>query len=485
MAYPIRQAELKRRCMRASLNRCLLALMILFAGLIVPARLPAKEKADLLVTGGTVVTMDSARRVLVNGAVAVRGDSILDIGSSGEILERYETRRQISAKGKIVLPGLINAHNHAPMTLLRGIADDLNLSVWLEKYIFPAEAKNVTGDFVEWGTALACLEMIRSGTTTYADMYYFEEQIAEVTVRAGMRGVLGETVIHFPAPDNKTPEEALLYAENFIKRWKSNILIIPAVAPHAPYTNQAESLKQSKTLADKYGVPMMVHVSETQQEEKQIREKYGVSSTQWLESLGVLGPNVLFHHGVWLSDDDLAIIRKRNVSISHNPESNMKLSSGAAPVARMLKLGIRVGLGTDGAASNNNLDMFETMDFAAKLQKLVAMDPTVLPAFQALEMATSAGARALGMDRDIGSLEKGKKADFILIDVDNAHAQPVYDIYSQLVYSIKGADVRTSVINGKVVMFDGKVLTLDEKRILEKARVYREKVLESMGKTDQ
>ena len=452
------------------------AVLILLSSI---SSLSGKEKVDLLVVGGRIVTMDSSRSILEDGAIAVRGERILGIGSSREIAGRYEAKRTISAKGKIILPGLINAHNHAPMTLFRGIADDLKLDEWLEKYIFPLEAKHVTKDFVEWGTALACLEMIRSGTTTYADMYYFEDQVAEVTERAGMRGVLGETILQYAAPDNKTPGDGLAYAESFIKRWKASSLIVPAVAPHAPYTNSAETLRACKLLADKYGVPTMIHVSETQDEEKQIREKYGMTSTRWLESLNVLGPNVLFNHGVWLSEEDLAIIKKFGVSIAHNPESNMKLASGAAPVRRMLSLGIAVALGTDGAASNNNLDMFEAMDFTAKLHKLTNMDPTALPAPQVLEMATVGGARALNMNRDIGSLEKGKKADFILVETNAAHLQPLYNVYSQLVYDVKGGDVRTSIINGKVVMLDRKVLTMDEKRILQKAKEYKNRVVVS------
>jgi 5-methylthioadenosine/S-adenosylhomocysteine deaminase len=391
--------------------------------------------------------------------------------------KRYKAARLIPARGKVILPGLVNAHNHAPMVLFRGMADDLKLADWLEKHIFPAEAKNVTAEFVEWGTRLACLEMIRSGTTTYADMYYFEDRIAEATAGAGMRGVLGETIIQYAAPDNKTPKDGLAYTEDFIKRWRSSPLIVPAVAPHAPYTNSAESLIACKSLAERYDVPLMIHVSETADETRQITEKYGKSPTRWLESLGILGPRVLFHHGVWLDEEDLAIVRKHGVSVSHNPESNMKLASGIAPVPRMLAMGIAVGLGTDGAASNNNLDMFETMDFAAKLHKLANMDPTVLPALQVLEMATLGGARALGMGREIGSLEKGKKADLILVEMDSAQLQPVYNIYSWLVYGVKGRDVRTSVIDGKVVMLDGKVLTLDEKPILQKAREYQRRIV--------
>jgi 5-methylthioadenosine/S-adenosylhomocysteine deaminase len=442
--------------------------------------LPSKEAVDLLIRGGTVVTMDGTRRILEDGAVAVRADRIVAVASSVELNTRYKARRILEARDSIVMPGLVNTHNHAPMVLLRGVADDLALMDWLQKYIFPAEAKNVTREFVQWGTALACAEMIRSGTTTYADMYYFEDAVAEGTARAGMRGVLGETIIQFPVADNKTPQEALIYAEKFIRRWKNHPLIVPAVAPHAPYTNSPETLRACKELADRYAVPMIIHVSETRDEGNQIREKYGSTSTQWLDSLGVLGSNVLFAHGVWLTEDDLSILKRRGVGVSHNPESNMKLASGTAPVLRMLAMGIPVGLGTDGAASNNNLDMFEVMDFTAKLHKLTSMDPSAMPAAEVLELATIGGARALGMDKQIGSLEPGKRADLILVGTDSAHGQPMYSAYSHLVYVLKGADVRTSIINGKIVMLNGRVLTLAEPAIREKAKAYQRRISESL-----
>ncbi|HYK88045.1 MAG TPA: amidohydrolase [Acidobacteriota bacterium] len=458
---------------------------ISFVGLLLllpGQQLQAKEKVDLLINHGTVVTMDADAHLITDGAVAVRGDRIVGVGPSGEISAKYEAVRTIPAGGNIVLPGLVNTHNHAPMVLFRGFADDLKLMDWLQNYIFPAEARNVTREFVQWGTLLACLEMIRSGTTTYADMYYFEDQVAEATLRAGMRGVLGETIIQFPVADNKTPEDALAYTEKFIRRWKGSPLITPAVAPHAPYTNSAGTLKACKALAEKYGVPLIIHVSETQDETRQIKEKYGTTSTKWLEQLDVLGPNVLFNHAVWLTEEDMAVVKKHGVAVSHNPESNMKLASGTAPIVRMLALGIPVGLGTDGAASNNNLDMFEVMDFAAKIHKLISMDPTVMPARQVVQMATSGGARALRLEKEIGSLEPGKMADFIVVDTGRAHALPLYNVYSQLVYDLKGADVRTSVIGGKLVMLDGRILTLDEASIKQKARELQRRILDSLKK---
>jgi 5-methylthioadenosine/S-adenosylhomocysteine deaminase len=470
-----------RLAVEAMLNLRVWAFLLALSFGAAPRLLEAAEKIDLLIRDGIVVAMDGGKQIIQNGAVAVRGDRIVAVGKTAELAARYQAKRTMEARGKIILPGLINTHNHAPMTLLRGIADDLALMDWLQKYIFPAEAKNVSREFVEAGTALACIEMIRSGTTTYADMYYFEDQVADTTAKAGVRGVLGETIIQFPVADNRTPQEALAYTAKFIERWKTSPLIVPAVAPHAPYTNSAETLKSCKALADRTGVPMIIHVSETQDEGKQIREKYSTTSTQWLEQIGVLGPNVLFAHGVWLSEEDLAIVKRRGVGLSHNPESNMKLASGTAPVPRMLRMGIPVGLGTDGAASNNNLDMFETMDFAAKLHKLVSMDPTVLPASEVLEMATIGGARALHMEKEIGSLEAGKRADLILVETGSAHAVPLFNVYSQIVYSIKGADVRTTIINGKVVMMDGRVTTLDENQVKQKAREFQKRISASLN----
>ncbi len=442
----------------------------------------AKDKADILVSGATVVTLDGAGRILQDGAIAVTGQRIIALGPSAELRARYAASRTIDGRGQIAMPGLVNGHNHAPMVLFRGIADDLALMEWLQKYIFPAEAKNVTPEFVEWGTLLACLEMIRSGTTTYADMYYFEDRVAEATARAGLRAILGETIIQFPVPDHKTPEEALAYTEAFIRRWKGHPRIVPAVAPHAPYTNSTESLRACKALADKYGVPLTIHVSETQDEVDEIRREHDATSTEWLEKLGILGPGVIFNHGVWLTERDMALLRQHGVSVIHNPESNMKLASGVAPIARMLALGIEVGLGTDGAASNNDLDMFEAMDFAAKLQKLAGKDPTLLPARQVVEMATIGGARALKLDKETGSLEPGKRADFILVDTLGAHATPMYNVYSHLAYALKAADVRTMVVDGRILMLQGRVLTLDEAGIRAKARELQARIKTTLAK---
>jgi 5-methylthioadenosine/S-adenosylhomocysteine deaminase len=447
-----------------------------------PKKPSTRQRVDLLVTSGTVVTMDAERRIIVDGAIAVRGGEIVAIGPTSEIVSKFSGTRSINARGHIVMPGLINTHTHAPMTLFRGIAGDTTLQEWLEKYIFPAEAKNVTEDFVTWGTRLALMEMIRGGTTTYADMYYFEDAIARVTKAAGMRGVLGESLIDFPAPDNKTHAAALAYTEEFLKKWKGDPLIHAAVAPHAAFTNSTESLNDAAALARRYGAPILIHVSETKRENGEIRAKYGASPVAYLDRIGFLGPDVLAAHCVWVDAADIATLVKRDVGCAHNPSSNMMLASGVAPVVDMMRAGLRLGLGTDGpAGSNNDLNMMEEMDLAAKLQKVSRMDPQALSAQQALELATIGSARALHMEKEIGSLEIGKKADLIVLRTDLPHAVPSYNVYSSIVYSLKASDVLTVVINGRTVMLDRRLLTLRDSQILAKAKEFAEKVKASLA----
>jgi 5-methylthioadenosine/S-adenosylhomocysteine deaminase len=363
------------------------------------------------------------------------------------------------------------------MSLFRSIADDLRLQDWLEKYIFPAEAKNVSPDFVRWGTRLGCLEMLLGGTTTFTDMYYFEDVVAETAKEAGMRGVLGETIIGFPVADNKTPADALAYTERYLARFRDDPLVVAAVAPHALYTNSDETLKASRALADKYHAPLLIHVSETKKENDDTLAARHMTPTKVLDTLGVFGGRTVAAHCVWVDDADMAILKARGVGVAHCPSSNMKLASGAAPVARMLAMGIHVGLGPDGpAGSNNDFDMFEEMDLAAKLQKLFTMDPRALPATAALEMATMGGARVLGMEGEIGSIEPGKRADLILVRLDRANAVPLYDAVSQMVYALKAGDVRDVMVDGKPVVSDGRILTLDEGAVLEKAEEYRKKI---------
>lgn len=442
----------------------------------------AKGRADLIVAGGTVVTMDAQKRVIEDGAVAVRGDSIVGVGTSVEIESQFGAARTIEARNELVLPGLINGHAHTAMSLFRGIADDLALDDWLHKYIFPAEARNVTPDFVTWGTKLGVLEMLRGGITTYADMYYFEDAVARATKDAGMRGVLGETMIDFPAPDNKTPAQALQYTQEYISRWKGDPLITPAVAPHSIYTCSQKTLQESAALARRNGVPILIHVAEAPFELQQSREQHGATPVGYLERIGVLGPDVVAAHCVWVDAADIAALVHFGVGCTNNPSSNMKTAAGVMPVTQMLAAGLAVGLATDGAASNNNQDMFEEMDLAAKLQKITRMDPRALPAEQVVEMATIGGARALHMEKEIGSIETGKKADLILIDTTAPHATPMYNVYSELVYALKASDVKTVIIGGRVVMQDRRMLTLDEPQILAKAREYQKKISASLAK---
>ena len=435
-----------------------------------------RQPVSLILTGGIVVTMDSTARVLSPGAVAIDGRNIVAVDAPDAISSRYSSQTVIDTAGQVVMPGLINTHTHAPMVLYRGLADDLALMDWLQKYIFPAEAKTVTPDFVRAGTRLAVLEMIESGTTTYADMYYFEEEVARVTREAGLRGVLGQTIIQFPVADAKTPRDGLTRTESFIKEFANDELIVPAVAPHSMYTLDSGTLKAARALADRAHVPVLIHLSETADEIKTSTEAHKASPTAYLESLGFWGPRTIAAHGVWLSPADMTILSRHHVAVSHNPESNMKLASGAAKVSDMQRTGLVVALGTDGAASNNDLDMFEAMRQAAFLAKLQTSDPRAVPARKALEMATIDGARALGMESLIGSLEAGKRADVITVSMTAARQTPMYDPLSHLVYVTRGDDVNTTIVNGRILMRDRKVMTLDKTRVLSDARALAEKV---------
>jgi len=442
-----------------------------------------RQSADSIWTAKYIVTMDAQRRVIEDGAIAISGDHIAAIGTRADIDQNWQATNHVDESNAILIPGLINTHTHAPMSLFRGIADDLNLQDWLEKFIFPAEARNVDPEFVKWGTRLACLEMALSGTTTYVDMYYFEDVIAQETRKAGLRGVLGETVIGFPAPDYKTPADTLAAAEKYFRAFANDPLIVPAIAPHAIFTNTEASLKASRALADRYHAPLLIHLSETKKENDDAMAKYRKSPTAQLDAWGVFNGPTVAAHGVWLSDDDLQIIKARGVGLAHNPSSNMKLASGVANVVKILALGIPMGLGTDGVAgSNNDVDMFEEMDLAAKLQKVTTGDPRSLPAEQALEMATITGARAIGMADRIGSIEVGKRADIVAVRLDAPHAVPMYDVYSQLVYALKSSDVADVMVNGRVVVRDRKMLTIDAAEVMTRAKDYQERVRKSIGR---
>ncbi len=461
------------------LRLTILVALTFFANSVMAQR--TKSIVDLIIRGGTVVTMDDSRRVIDNGGVAVKGGRVVAVGTSAEMDLNYSSRQVIEAAGKVVIPGLINGHTHVPMTLFRGIADDLDLQEWLTKYIFPAEAKNVTEDFVRVGARLGLAEMIRSGTTTYCDMYYFEDAIADETFKAGMRGVLGETVIDFPVADNKTNAEAMAYVEKFVSHWKGNSLIVAAIAPHAPYTVSEEHLKAVRAFSDRTGAPIIIHISETKREvDDSIRDK-GTSPVNYLNRFGFLNDRVIAAHLVWPTEEELTLLKKLGVGLVHNPQSNMKLASGVAPVPEMLKQDIPVGLGTDGAASNNDLNLWEEMDTAAKLHKLISKDPKVVTAQEAFEMATIRGARALHLEKEIGSIEKGKRADLVIVDLDGLNQTPFYNIYSDLVYSAKAGDVRTVIVEGKVLMRDRRLLTLNEAAIKADAHRYRERIVQNVG----
>jgi 5-methylthioadenosine/S-adenosylhomocysteine deaminase len=443
---------------------------------------PARRRVSLVVTAGTVITQNAEHRILTPGALAISGTDIVDVDTPAAIAAKYEAAETIDARAQIVLPGLINTHTHAPMVMYRGLADDLALMDWLQKYIFPAEARTVSPELVRVGTRLAAVEMIESGTTAYVDMYYFEEEIAKATFEAGLRGVLGETIIQFPVADAKTPAEALARAERFIKEFKDNGLVVPAVAPHALYTNDKATLISSAALARQYGVPIVIHFAETEDEVKIAREQYQMTPTAALASIGLLGPTTIGAHGVWVNDADIAILKRTGTGVAHNPESNMKLASGAAPVTKYLAAGVKLGLGTDGAASNNDLDMFEAMRQSSFLAKHATHDPTAVRAQEALDMATIGGARVIGMERLLGSLEAGKRADLITVSTQSARQTPMYDPVSHLVYVTRGDDVQNTIVNGKVLMRDRQLTTLDRASVIADANRLAARVRAAVGR---
>lgn len=462
------------------MKSAVLTVVLTLSAVAVFAQTP--RQVSLVITNGIVVTVDGGNRIITPGAVAIDGSDIVAVDTTDNVRRQFRGRQTIDAAGQVVMPGLVNTHTHAPMVLYRGLADDLALDEWLTKYIFPAEAKTVSPEFVRAGTRLAVLEMIESGTTTYADMYYFEEEIAKETKAAGLRGVLGQTVIQFPVADAKTPAEGLARAERFIQAFKSDPLITPAVAPHAIYTNDTATLRAAREMSTRLGVPTIIHVAETRSEAMTAKERGAPTVVSYLESIGLLGPGVVAAHAVWVNESDIALLKSRGVGVSHNPESNMKLASGIAPVKAYLAANVAIGLGTDGAASNNDLDMFGAMRAASFLQKVATSDPTAISARAAVQMATIGGARALGMDKQIGSLEPGKRADVIIVSMSAARQTPMYDPLSHLVYVTRGDDVQTTIVNGKVLMRDRKVLTLDRAAVLRDAKNWASSVSAAVGR---
>ena len=419
-------------------------------------------EVETLIAGGRILQMDEKDTIIPEGAVAIDGERIIAVGAREEIGSRFCGRNRIEASHSLIMPGLVNGHTHAAMTCFRGIADDMELMEWLNSYIFPAEARNVNPDLVYWGSLLACAEMIRSGTTTFCDMYLFEEETARAAKAAGMRCLIGEVLFDFPSPNAKTPVDGLAYTRGLLERWADDPLIRVIVEPHALYTCSPPLLMEAKALADEYRVLYATHLLENRAEAAQLQEKFGKSALKYLEEIGWLTDRFLAFHCVYLKDEEIRLFADHGCRIVHNPESNMKLASGVAPVPAMLKKGVAVGLGTDGCASNNNLDMFQEMDTAAKLGKVALLDPTAMSARTVLRMATCEGSRVLGMGDETGSLQPGKKADILIIGLDEPHLTPLYNEYSQLVYAVNGADVDTVLINGRVVMRDRKLLTIDE-----------------------
>ncbi len=442
---------------------------------------PKPLPVDVLITNAIVLTMDPDWNKYEPGAVAIRGMEIVDVGPAADLEARYTAKETVDARGKVLMPGLVNAHTHVPMTLLRGLADDLRLDVWLLGYMMPVEREFVSPDFVRLGTLLAAAELIRSGVTTFADMYYFEDHVAQATAEAGMRAVCGQTVLKFPSPDASSFEEGLELAEVFIQKWKGHDLIVPAIAPHAPYTCTDEILQLATQIALKYDVPLHIHLAETAQEVANMRAERNMPVIPYVKKQGLLEAKVIAAHCVHIDEGEMHTLKHYGAGVAHNPSSNLKLASGIAPVAKMLEVGVYVGIGTDGPASNNDLDMFEELRLAALLAKGATGDPTVLPAATVLLMATRMGARAVHLDHITGSLEPGKRADLILVDISPVHNQPRFlrdpnGIYAQLVYAAKSTDVTDVMVNGRWLMRDRRLLTVNEEELLAEAQAMARRI---------
>jgi 5-methylthioadenosine/S-adenosylhomocysteine deaminase len=439
------------------------------------------EKVDKLFKNAIVLTIDDSFNQYLPGAVAVSKDSIVAVGPEAEICKKYESEETVDCQGKVLMPGLVNAHTHVPMTLLRGLSDDLRLDVWLMGYIMPVEREFVSPEFVTLGTKLACAEMIRCGTTTFCDMYYFEDDIASATAEAGMRAVCGETVLKFPAPDAKFYEEALTRTRSFIENWKDHPLIVPAIAPHAPYTCTPEILKSCAAIAQEFDVPLVTHLAETAFEVDTLREEFGVPVVPHIKRQNMLETKLVGAHLVHVDEGELRDLAKYNCGGVHNPSSNLKLASGAAPVAKMAELNMNIGIGTDGPASNNDLDMFEEMRLTSFLAKLQTGDPTALPAKQVLNMATHGGAKSLHIDNITGSIEPGKRADMILVDINPVHNAPRFmrdpdGTYAQIVYATKATDVTDVMVNGEWLMKNRELTTINEESLLNESKTFAKKV---------
>lgn len=440
------------------------------------------QEIDFIITGGKALLLDSKNTCLDQASVAINADEIVAVGLTEQIAKRYRARKTITVQDSLIMPGFVNCHTHAAMTCFRGIADDLELMDWLNNYIFPAEARNVNKELAYWGALLAAVEMIKSGTTTFCDMYIFEDEAARAAKTAGLRCLVGEVLFDFPSPNFKTPDEGLAYTRTLIEKWTDDPLINIIVEPHALYTCSHSLLIEAKKLADNYHVPLGFHLLENAAEKKQLEEKFGKGAVSFLKDIGYLNERMIAFHCVYLSEEDIRMFADHGCKAGHNPASNMKLASGVAPIPDMIEAGITIGLGTDGCASNNNLDMIKEMSTAAKLHKVARLDPTVMDARTVVRMATIEGAKTLGMEKTIGSLEAGKKADIIIIGLNEPHLTPLYNEYSHLVYAMSGADVDTVLINGKIVMENRILLTINEEEVMQKVREIAVKVKNSLRK---
>ncbi len=436
------------------------------------------ETVDYIIKADYLLTMEGDLSVIRDGAVAVTGTEITDTGTFDNISKKYTSKNILNGNGRVVLPGLINTHTHAAMVYFRGLADDLPLKEWLEGHIWPAEEKWLSKEFVSDAVELACLEMLKAGITVYADMYFYGDSAGEATERLGMRAVLGVGLLDFPTKYASTTDEYFKNAENFINNWKTNEMITPCIAPHATYTCGPDTYKRAKEVADGYDIPLHTHLAETKWEVSEIQNRYGKTPVEYLESIGFLSARLFAAHCVWLTDKEIEILAERKVGVSHCIESNLKLASGFAPVAKMLKAGVKVSFGTDGAASNNDLNVLSEMSTAAKVQKAVSDDPTVLDSKTALLMATKYGAETLGLGDTLGTLKKGKKADLLIANINKPHLVPIYDIYSHITYSMRPTDIETVMVNGRIVVENAALKTADENEILSRAKEWQEKIKE-------
>ena len=437
----------------------------------------SRTDVDLIVAGDHIVTMDADGGVLTDGAVAVDDGVIVAVGAAGDIDAAYRAAERLGGNNRILMPGLVNGHTHAAMTLLRGVADDLALMDWLNNYIFPAEVEFVDAEFVRIGTELACWEMIRGGTTTFVDMYYYPDTIAEVVDRCGLRAYVSATVIDQRSPDAESAADSLGKGVGFVERWKGvNDRITPIFGPHANYTLNAEQLEATRTAADAAGVPISIHMSESPFELQYSKDTYGTTTIDLMESIGFLDGPTIGAHVVWPTDEEIPMLVEHRVGVIHNPTSNMKIASGVAPVAKMIEAGVRVGLGTDGAASNNDLDMWEEMRLAAFLQKVEQMNPEALPARTVLDMATRGGAVAIGLEGQVGVIAPGYRADLIQVDFTDVHHIPTFDVISHLVYVTDEQDVASVIVDGRLLMRDRQMLTIDTDRVAGEARALAAKI---------